>query len=133
MPRFCGGRGGIRTSNGEDKFFMEDNPFMTAWNPSLDEGERVMGARFLFAGTPYPAISVEPVTFEQRATPGGRFNSANVTVLVRRAIAAAGGFAVVGKILTVRDQNVRVQEVDDDGDDSLLLICGPAGVEMPGR
>lgn len=112
---------------------MEDSPFMAAWNPSLDEGERIMGAPFKYEGTDFTAVAIEPVTFEQRSTPGGRFNNATVTIVVRKTIASAGGFAIVGKLLTVRGQRVRVNELDDDGDDSYLLICGPAGVEIPGR
>lgn len=106
---------------------------MDAWNPSLDAAEQIMGTAFQHKGTDYKAVSIEPVTFEQRSTPGGKFSNATVTVMVRKIFSDAAGMAVIGQILMVRGQRVRVQEFDDDGDNSVLLICGPAGVEMPNR
>ena len=116
-----------------------DSEFFKAFNASNEEAERNMGEPWkLLAsgsdtlGTEYPAIAIEKLTASSRLAIGGKHLDVGTTILIRRSIAVLSGVAE-DRLILARGELLRVREIERDGDDSITLLCGPAGSTIPRR
>ncbi len=113
--------------------------FHRAFRQSLRTAEAHFGegCSWLFEGIARTAISVGSLTAQQRATYGGRFHDAHLTLSVR-VEAWNESLASAGSLLTISApdlpaETVRVAEVERPGNGCVVLICGPEGIETPRR
>ena len=86
------------------------------------------GARLGVPGT-YSAINVDDLKSMFTLAPGGKVAENNTLLFVKRTVMATAGLAE-GVIVVVRSRRVRVIEVIDEGDDTMLLTCGPSGISI---
>lgn len=63
---------------------------------------------------------------------GGRYVDVSTTITIRKQTATLSAVKK-GSVITARGERLRVSEIDTDGDDTLTLLCGPAGIETPRR
>ncbi len=117
---------------GEASVFKSMADFFTEFNKGLTDVEKVTTAKFQVppGGTSYNAISIDKLQLEERAMPGGKFENVHTVLHVRTAVAAAAGL-VNGVNLSAYGENLRVVAIEKEGDDSVTVMAGPAGVEVP--
>jgi len=88
-----------------------------------------MGEPFSFGTVQCSAVSIEGLDYTRTVMLGGQFVDASTSMVVRKSVILAASIAK-GSILTVRGQSVRVISTVDDGDNSIILICGPASIKL---
>jgi hypothetical protein len=107
--------------------------FLTAFN----FGNAAFGAScsetFVVAknGNPgeYAAINIEDMEGSSLVAPGGLNGDNNIILFVTRTVVATARIEE-GTILVVRSKRVRVKSITDEGDDTLVINCGTAGVKL---
>lgn len=106
------------------------NDFMKAFNPSLDEAEKVMGESWCYAGATYTAIEIEDVSTQMQNMPGGRYKNISAVLHVRLAVFTDSA-VTDGKVIEVRGEKMRVSRIEKDGDDARALFCTSAQIRVP--
>lgn len=107
--------------------------FISDFNAGLDDAETAFaGGCFTVKGKSWPAISVDKLQMEQRATLGGRYQNVTTTIIVRPLVALAAGLRD-GVELSVEEEYFRVTAIEKDGDDAWTILCGPAGFDLSFR
>jgi hypothetical protein len=96
----------------------------------LEGAAPAFGVPWTLNGTEYAAISADKLKVSERAMPGGKFREATLTIYVSLAVFGISGVKK-GSTVICFGETVRVLEIEDDGDASRTLICGPGGVEVP--
>ena len=86
------------------------------------------GVRVGIPGT-YSAITVDDLKASSAVAPGGIVSENNTLLFVKRSVMVSAGLSE-GTILVVRSRRVRVVELIDEGDDTWLITCGPAGISV---
>src|SRR4051812_19974884 len=104
--------------------------FFEEFNAALEEAEPAFGEAWTLNGASWPAIEIDTVDASSRATPGGKFKDVSVSVLVAQSVVVASGVKD-SDIVMVRGERVRVGHFRREGDASVWLDCGPAGVDAP--
>jgi hypothetical protein len=77
----------------------------------------------------YSAIAVDDMKSMFAVAPGGKVADNNTLLFVKRTVMATAGL-VEGVILVVRSHRVRVMDIIDEGDDTMLITCGPSGISI---
>lgn len=112
---------------------MPDSEFISAFNEGNDAFAAAAGESFQVAtgGNPgtYEAVNIDDVVAANSVGPGGVRGDNTVNVFINRTVFTTAGIRD-GAILVVRTKRVRVQSITDEADNTLLLICGPAGVKL---
>ena len=103
--------------------------FFDDFNAALPDMQAAFGEPFIFAGQTGQAVSVDVLEKTLSVMTGGRFENATVTLTVMAADVTRLGINE-GSIIVVRGQRVRVYSMPSDGDDTITLNCGPAGVNL---
>ena len=83
------------------------------------------------ANTAFGAVAGEEFTIPTGVRVGipGTYSAITVDDLKASSAVAPGGLSE-GTILVVRSRRVRVVELIDEGDDTWLITCGPAGISV---
>ena len=115
---------------------MADSSFVSAFNPANRDWAKDCAEDFQIAsnsklGIPgtYTADNIDDLTDQINLAPGGLISENTVALDIQRTVIAASGL-VEGAILIVRGRRVRVNSFSDDSDDTLLVLCGTAGVSL---
>lgn len=77
----------------------------------------------------YSAVSIDNVQIQATLAPGGMKNDSQVVIWVKDSVIAASGL-VDGSIVVVRGKRHRVTGIENAGDDTRMVACGPAGVRV---
>jgi len=77
----------------------------------------------------YSAIAVDDLKSISSLAPGGMVAENNTLLFVKRTVMDTAGL-VEGVILVVRSRRVRVMDIIDEGDDTMLITCGPSGIRI---
>ena len=99
--------------------------FFDSFNGSLPEMESEFGEDWVLNGSTFPAIAIDKLSVGSKVMHGGQLVDANVAIFVRFDIFNGSGVKK-GDVVTAREQDVIVLQVESDGDDSRTLICGPS-------
>lgn len=85
----------------------------------------------LRGGTPgtYAAVSMDDLASAGSVVPGGVRGENTINIFISRAVLTASGIKD-GAVLTARGKNVRVNSINDDGDNTLMLACESAGIRL---
>ena len=107
--------------------------FITAFNFGNDAFAEAAAEDFIVvrganAGT-YAAVNIDDMSAQTAVQPGGIRSENNTTIFISRAVYVASAMAE-SAVLVVRNKRVRVNSISDEGDNTLTLICGSAGVKM---
>lgn len=110
---------------------------MSEFDDGMNEGNAAMqtscGATFELAknGNPgtYQAVSIDNLKIEATLAPGGMKNDSEVVMWVKNTVIASSGL-VDGSVVVVRGKRLRVTGIENDGDDTRMVTCGPAGVKV---
>ena len=114
--------------------------FYTAMKASLRTHGAVFGAGCSWTApdnVPRAALTVGLLNSQQRATYGGRLGdvhlSVSMTVELWTAAAAAIGDIIAVTSPDIAEQRVRIADVETPGNGSIVLVCGPTGINTPHR
>lgn len=112
---------------------MADSPFIATLNVANDAFAEIAGEKFqvIRGGNvgEYDATSIDDLTTATNVTAGGLRGDNTVGIWVKRTIVSAAAITE-GTVLRVRNKNVRVAALSDEGDNTLLLQCGSAGIKL---
>lgn len=112
---------------------MADSPFIETLNVANDAFASMAGEKFelLRGGNSgeYDAVSIDDLTSATAVTAGGLRGDNTVAVWVKRSVVAAASIDE-GTVLKVRNKHVRVISISDEGDNTLQLQCGSAGIKL---
>jgi len=107
--------------------------FTNSFNQANDAFEGMCAETFelIRLGIPgtYTAVSIDDLNIANAIIPGGSGSENQVNVFIKDAVVDAAGI-VEGTVLAVRGKRVRVASINEDGDNTQLLVCGPAGVSL---
>lgn len=103
--------------------------FFDTFNAALPAMEAEFGENWIFKGRTYPAISIDHESDSSRAMKGGEFLDSNTTIYVRKAIFLSSQIKE-GDSITARGQEFAVLAIEQDGDDSRGLVCGPSQIDV---
>jgi len=106
------------------------NRFAAAMQPAHAAMKSIMGENFTVDGKEFEAIDIGEIKKGERVMAGGLYRPGSLTILVSAAVLAAAGLKLHA-LLTARDVPLRVAEIEDEGDGTHLLTCGPAGAKTP--
>lgn len=102
--------------------------FFSDFNKSLDDAQAQFGESFYVGATKGNAVSIDTLERTTRVIVGGQYSDVTVTVNVRTTELLRLGIKE-GVVLTVRGERVRVFSMPQDGDDTITLNCGSAGIK----
>lgn len=116
---------------------MADNVFNRGFNAAHKDFGKVCTEEFeVLRGKPdvtipglYTALSIDDLTTGTSVVAGGLRGDNTVLVFISPVVLATSGI-VDGAVLKVRNKNVRVITVSDDGDEAIMISCGSAGAKM---
>jgi len=112
---------------------VPDSPFIESLNVANNSFAEIAGEKFqvIRGGNTgeYDATSIDDLTTATNVTAGGLRGDNTVGIWVKRTIVNAAAITE-GTVLRARNKNIRVIAVSDDGDNTLLLQCGSAGVKL---
>jgi len=77
----------------------------------------------------FEAISVEDAEMSQIANPGGRLDDVTTFLTALKTAVESAGLKE-GTVLRIRGRLARINKINDDGDNTLFLTCGPAGIRL---
>lgn len=103
--------------------------FFDAFNGAIPELEASFGEKWTFNGATFPAIAIDKLTVADKAARGGKFVDATTQIFVREKVFTSSG-VMKGELISARGQEFSVIEVDQEGDASRILICGPPGIDV---
>ncbi len=76
----------------------------------------------------WPAISIEKLAVGSKVMKGGQLIDANTVIFVSEDIFQSSAVKK-GNLITARGTELAVLEIDQDGDASRSLVCGPAQID----
>lgn len=77
----------------------------------------------------YDAVSIEDLEGSSAINPGGLKGDHSTILFVHEDVIAASAM-VEGSILVARGKRIRVKSIVPEGDDTLVVNCGSAGVTI---
>lgn len=77
----------------------------------------------------YLAVSIDDMVTAQAVAPGGFRGDNKANVFISRAVFAVSGI-VDGSVLIVRGKRLRVSDITDEADNTMMLSCASAGVKL---
>jgi hypothetical protein len=110
---------------------------MSEFDDGMNEGNAAMAASCAETfeivkngnlGT-YSAISIDNLQINATLAPGGMKNDSQVVMWVKDTVIATSGL-VDGCVVVVRGKRLRVTGIEKDGNDTQMVVCGPAGVKV---
>lgn len=104
--------------------------FETGFNQGLDDAQAILGQKFTVNGQSYEAVSIDKLSISERGMPGGKFQDVNTLMVVRNKVVQQAGLKDNTVVLALGER-LRVAGLEKEGDDSTIVLCGPAGVEVP--
>lgn len=103
--------------------------FFDAWNATLLAFEAMFGESWKFNNVDYPAIAIDLQTNQTRVMKGGTYEETHVTVYVRTEIFTSSGVGQ-DQTVTIRGQDFAVLEIHKEGDECVMMICGPVQIDV---
>lgn len=97
---------------------------LSEFNNVLPEMEGAFEESWTLGGTAWPAISIDRLSATSQVIKGGQLLDVNTTIFIRETIYLASGVKKGDKV-DVRDQTLMVLLIEDDGDASRAIHCGP--------
>ena len=113
-------------------FWLMVTDFFTAWNSTLPDFEAEFGEDWTFNGVAYPAIAVDKQVNMTRVMKGGTYEDVTVTVYIRTDIFNSSGVAQ-DQTVTIRGQDFAVLQIEQEGDECRILICGSPQIDVWGK
>lgn len=103
--------------------------FFDSFNGALPDMESNFSEKWTYNGSTFPAIAIDKLTVADKAARGGKFIEATTQIFVREKVFTASGVSK-SAIISARGQDFSIIEIDQEGDASRTLICGPAGIDV---
>ncbi len=98
-------------------------------NSVLPEMASAFTEDWILGDVTWPAIAIEKLTVGSKVMKGGQLIDANTVIFVSQDVFTSSGVQK-GNIVTARGIELAVLEIDQDGDDSRSLVCGPAQIDV---
>jgi hypothetical protein len=105
------------------------SPFLDSFNAALPDLEAQFTEDWIFKGVTYPAIAIDREVDASRQMKGGEFDESTISIYVRLAVFLQAG-CNEGDIVSARGKDFAILSIDNDGDDSRELVCGPAQIDV---
>lgn len=106
--------------------------FFDVWNATLPAFEAMFTEDWIYNGNTYPAISIDRGVKLTKVMKGGEFQDVSVTIYVRSDVFASSG-VVQDATITARGQDFAILELQYEGDECVIMVCGPAQVDVWGK
>lgn len=106
--------------------------FFGAWNATLPAFEAMFGETWTFNGTDYPAIAIDKQSNMSRVMKGGSFEDVTTTIYIRTEIFTSSNVKQDDTI-TARGQDFAILEIQQEGDECMILICGSPQIDVWGK
>jgi hypothetical protein len=103
--------------------------FFDTFNTTLQDLEGSFGEPWIFKGSEYPAISIDTLDVDDKRIKGGAMFETSVALAVRQEVFDESGVAH-GGLVTVRGIEMIVARLENNGDDSVTMVCAPKGVDV---
>lgn len=106
--------------------------FLDAFNATLPDFETMFGELWVFKGITYPAIAIDQDLNSTRVMKGGSYDEVKTTIYVRTEVFDASGIKQ-DDTLTARGQDFSILEIQGDGDQCVIVMCGSPQIDVWGR
>lgn len=99
------------------------------FNQVLPDMEAAFTEDWVFGSSTFPAIAIERSVAGSKVMSGGQLKDVHTEIFIREDVYQSSAVKK-GSIISARGLQLAVLEINQDGDASRMLMCGPAGIDL---
>lgn len=104
---------------------------LDSFNRVLPKMEAAFTEDWTFGSSTFPAIAIERSVSGSKVMSGGQLKDVHIEIFIREDVFQSSGVKK-GSIISARGLQFAVLEIDQEGDASRTLMCGPAQLDVWG-